>query len=208
MRDILLTVLAEHQPDLNAHSSGVSHLALKIGRLLGMHDRELDDIARAADLHDVGKVAIPREMLDKPGPLSSDEWRFMRRHTEIGERILNSAPAFRGVARLVRSSHERWDGSGYPDGLAGDEIPLGSRIIAVCDAYDAMTGDRPYQVGRTSAEALAELRRGAGTQFDPLVTAAFCSHIEGDTVDEALDDQFTISELLTDELSIQPPVNE
>ncbi len=101
----------------------------------------------------------------------------MRQHPVIGERILNAAPALRPVAKLVRASHERWDGSGYPDGLAGTEIPLGARIVAVCDAFEAMTSDRVYQRARTRDEAMSELRRGAGTQFDPVVVDALCRHL-------------------------------
>ena len=106
--------------------------------------RELRTLRQAAELHDVGKLAIPEEILSKPGPLSDDEWEFVRRHTLIGERILGAAPALGAAAKLVRSTHEHWDGTGYPDGLAGAEIPLGARIIAVCDAFDAMTSPRPY----------------------------------------------------------------
>jgi two-component system, cell cycle response regulator len=139
-----------------------------------MSPEDLDEVARAAELHDVGKVAIPDAILNKPGPLDESEWNFMRRHTVIGERILLSAPALRPVARLVRSSHERWDGGGYPDGLRGDEIPLGARVVAVCDAFDAMTTERPYREPIPESQALAELRRCAGTQFDPMVVDAFC----------------------------------
>jgi HD-GYP domain-containing protein (c-di-GMP phosphodiesterase class II) len=137
----------------------------------------------AAELHDVGKVAIPDAILNKPGPLNEDEWAFMRRHTLIGERIVAAAPALCGVAKLVRASHERWDGGGYPDGIAGENIPLGARIVAVCDAYDAIVADRPYRGARSSAAALAELRRCAGTQFDPAVVEAFAAalaDVEGD----------------------------
>jgi two-component system, cell cycle response regulator len=134
----------------------------------------LDEVARATELHDVGKIAVPDAILDKPGALDPIEWSFMRRHPLIGERILLAAPALRPVARLVRSSHERWDGGGYPDGLRGDEIPLGARVVAVCDAFDAMTTERPYRQPITEDEALAELRRCAGTQFDPMVVEAFC----------------------------------
>jgi response regulator RpfG family c-di-GMP phosphodiesterase len=132
-------------------------------------------IARAAELHDVGKVAIPDAILAKPGPLDDDEREFMRRHTVIGEAIIEAAPALRPVAALVRATHERWDGSGYPDGLAGDAIPLGARVVAVCDAYSAMVQKRPYGEVLADRDALAELRRCAGTQFDPRVVAAFCA---------------------------------
>ena len=126
-----------------------------------------------ADLHDIGKAAIPDAILSKPGPLDDGEWAFMRRHTLIGERIVASAHALTSVAKLVRSSHERWDGAGYPDGLAGDAIPLGARIIFVCDAFDAMLADRPYSKGLGFELALAELEHCAGSQFDPQVVAAF-----------------------------------
>ena len=166
-RDVLLRSLSERQPDLHVHLRGTADLALAVGRELGMDGEELDDVAHAAELHDVGKIAIPDAILEKSGPLDETEWGFMRRHTIIGERILLAAPALRSVARLVRSSHERWDGAGYPDGLRGEEIPLGARVVAVCDAFDAMTTNRPYRQRIGEPAALAELRRCAGTQFDP-----------------------------------------
>jgi HD-GYP domain-containing protein (c-di-GMP phosphodiesterase class II) len=112
-------------------------------------------------------------ILDKPGPLDEQEWHFMRQHTIIGERILAAAPALRPVARLVRSSHEWHDGGGYPDGLTGDEIPLGARIVALCDAFDAMVTERPYRAGMSTEDALAEIKRCSGSQFDPAVVDAF-----------------------------------
>jgi two-component system, cell cycle response regulator len=124
-------------------------------------------------LHDVGKVAIPDAIITKPAKLTAAEWAFMRRHTLIGERIVAAAPSLGAAARLVRSSHEAFDGSGYPDGLAGVEIPLGSRIITVCDAFDAMISQRPYSPAKTTAEALAEVRRCSGSQFDPEIVAVF-----------------------------------
>ena len=134
-------------------------------------------MARAAELRDVGKIAVPDAILDKPGPLDPVEWSFMRRHPLIGERILLEAPALRPVARLVRSSHERWDGGGYPDGLREDEIPLGARVVAVCDAFEAMTTERPYRQPIGDEDAILEMRRCAGTQFDPTVVEAFLSVI-------------------------------
>ncbi len=177
-RDVLLRSLSERQPDLHVHLRGTADLALAVGRELGMHGEELDDVARAAELHDVGKIAIPDAILEKSGPLDETEWGFMRRHTIIGERILQAAPALRSVARLVRSSHERWDGVGYPDGLLGHEIPLGARVVAVCDAFDAMTTNRPYRQRIGEPAALSELRRCAGTQFDPAVVEAFVRVLE------------------------------
>jgi two-component system, cell cycle response regulator len=177
-RDVLLRSLSERQPDLHVHLRGTADLALAVGRELGMHGEELDDVARAAELHDVGKIAIPDAILEKSGPLDETEWGFMRRHTIIGERILQAAPALRSVARLVRSSHERWDGVGYPDGLVGHEIPLGARVVAVCDAFDAMTTNRPYRKRIGEPAALSELSRCAGTQFDPAVVEAFVRVLE------------------------------
>ena len=140
---------------------------------LGLTAAQCEDVRVAAALHDVGKLAIPDSILDKPGPLDADEWAFMRRHTLIGERILESTPGLAGVAALVRASHERPDGGGYPDRLAGDAIPFGARIVAVCDAYDAMVSDRPYRRGMPPAAALRGAAPGAGTQFDAAVVTAF-----------------------------------
>jgi len=172
-RDVLLRALAERDPGLGRHLSSVSELAVAVARRLGLGPDAVEQVRQAADLHDVGKVAIPDAILGKPGPLNDEEWTFMRRHTIIGERIVAAAPALREVALLVRSSHERHDGGGYPDGLAGAEIPLGSRIVAVCDSFDAMVADRPYREAMSTDAALAELRRCAGSQFDPVVVEAF-----------------------------------
>jgi two-component system cell cycle response regulator len=173
LRDVLLQAFQERHPDLQEHQRGVGALVLEVGRRLGMSGEELDVLARAAELHDVGKIAIPDAILTKPGPLNAEEWGFMSRHTILGERILAAAAALRPVARLVRSSHERFDGRGYPDGLQGEGIPLGARIIFVCDAFDAMTSDRSYSSAVPTAEAIAELRACAGSQFDPTVVEAF-----------------------------------
>jgi two-component system, cell cycle response regulator len=172
-RDVLLSTLREREPDLHDHLEGVTELAAAVAEALGMSPEDQSDVARAAELHDVGKIAIPDAILRKPGPLDDAEWEFMRRHTIIGERILMSAPALKAVATLVRASHERWDGQGYPDGLAGERIPLGARIVSVCDAYDAMVSDRPYRAGMPPGDALEELRRCSGSQFDPDVVDAF-----------------------------------
>ena len=173
-RDVLMQILSEREPGLHHHVHTVGELVVAVAEEFALDAEGLDEVLRAAELHDVGKLAIPDAILQKPGKLDEAEWQFMREHSVIGERILNTAPALRPVARLVRSSHERWDGGGYPDGLAGTDIPLGARIIAVCDAYEAMTSDRCYQAARTGAEAFAELRRNAASQFDPDVVEAFC----------------------------------
>jgi two-component system, cell cycle response regulator len=176
-RDILLQVLQEREPDLGEHLKGVAQLAMGVGSRLSLLSEELDEVVRAAELHDVGKMAIPDEILHKPGPLTDEEWSFVRQHTIIGERILGAAPALLAVAKLVRASHEHWDGSGYPDGLAGETIPLGARIVAVCDAFDAMTTSRPYRDAMSVEDALTEIRACSGTQFDPTVVEAFCEEI-------------------------------
>jgi two-component system, cell cycle response regulator len=140
-----------------------------------MDEGELPPLRSAGALHDIGKLAIPEAILSKPGPLTEDEWAFVRRHTVIGERILRSAPALAGVAPIVRAAHEHFGGGGYPDGIAGEQIPLASRIVAVCDAYQAMVSPRPYRSAMSSEGALAELHACAGTQFDPMVVAAFAA---------------------------------
>ena len=172
--DALLQALHERQPELYDHLHGVGDLATRVGERLGLSVEELDVLRQAAELHDLGKVAIPDSILSKPDALDSDEWQFVRQHPLVGERIISAAPALAQVGKLVRASHERFDGGGYPDGKAGEEIPLGARIIAVCDAYDAMIGPRPYRLGMSEEVALTELRRCAGEQFDPAIIAIFC----------------------------------
>ena len=176
-QDVLVRVLREREPELGAHLTGVGRLAAEIGRAAALSAEQLDAVVRAAELHDIGKIAIPDRVLHKPGPLDEEEWALMKTHTTVGERILAAAPAMGPVARLVRSSHERWDGDGYPDGLIGAKIPLGSRIIFVCDAFEAMTEARTYREPMSSREALEELRRGAGTQFDPGLVELFADHV-------------------------------
>jgi diguanylate cyclase (GGDEF)-like protein len=179
--DVLMRLLAERDPGLRKHVDGVTELCSQVARRLGVSPDESSVLMTAASLHDIGKAAIPDAILNKPGPLDDDEWAFMRQHTLIGERILAVAPALEDAGRLVRWSHERHDGRGYPDGLAGEDIPLGSKIIAVCDAFDAMTSPRPYRPSpMTDQAAIAELRRSSGTQFDPVVVAAACAAIEQD----------------------------
>jgi len=179
---VLVQLLTEREPALHDHVRDVGLLALAVGRQFKLDSEQLDELRRAAELHDIGKLAIPEQILRKPDPLTDDEWQFVRQHTLVAERILSVAPALRTVARLVRSCNERWDGNGYPDGLAGASIPLGARIIAACGAYDAMTSDRPYRPSRAPDEAMAALRRHAGSQFDPAVVEALCGHLERSAV--------------------------
>jgi diguanylate cyclase (GGDEF)-like protein len=169
----LVQVLIERDVELGFHICRVAELAAATGRRLGLPDEDILRISLAAQLHDIGKTAIPESILAKDGPLNAEEWDFVRRHTMIGERIIAAAPSLAHTASLVRSSHERVDGTGYPDRLAGRAIPLGSRIIMVCDAYDAMTARRVYRMPMTLPEAIAELRLRAGTQFDAEIVEAF-----------------------------------
>ena len=176
-RNVLLRILREREPDLDDHMREVASLAVLLARHAGIEGEDLDVIARAAELHDVGKLAIPERLLHKRGELTEPERELMRKHTLIGERILAAAPAMVPVARLVRSSHERWDGSGYPDGLSGEEIPIGARVIAVCDAFDAMVSLKPWRMPLDPTVASNELRRCASTQFDPWLVGLFCEYV-------------------------------
>jgi diguanylate cyclase (GGDEF)-like protein len=178
--EVLLRTMHAKQPELDARANTIASLAARVARRLGVEGDALDEIARAAQLHDIGKVGIPDAILNKSGDLSDSEWEFIHNHPILGESILHGAPALRSVARLVRASHERWDGSGYPDRLSGEQIPLGARIVSVCDAYEAMTTERSYRAAVAHGHACEELRRCAGTQFDPAVVAAFIAVIEGD----------------------------
>jgi two-component system cell cycle response regulator len=175
--DVLLRALAERHPELGDHLDGVTELVTAVARQLNLGGEDLTQLRHAAALHDIGKVAIPEAIINKPAALSADEWAFMRRHTVIGERIIAAAPSLGPAARLVRSSHEAFNGTGYPDGLADVEIPLGARIIAICDAFDAMISARPYSPPKTTAAALAELKRCAGSQFDPAIAPIFAKVI-------------------------------
>jgi diguanylate cyclase (GGDEF)-like protein len=183
-RNVLLHTMQVKQPNLDEHSANVAQLAVRVARRLGIHGEQLDEIGRGAELHDVGKVGIPDAILNKPASLNTDEWNFIRQHTILGERILSAAPAMRPVAQIVRSTHERWDGRGYPDGLRGEEIPLAARLVAVCDAYHAMIANRAYRPALGHRIALRELRAGAGTQFDPAVVDAFLAEVESDLRDD------------------------
>jgi HD-GYP domain-containing protein (c-di-GMP phosphodiesterase class II) len=156
-----------------SHADSLAAMAVAVGSRMGLTEAELRMLQYAAVLHDIGKIGIPGHILNKPGRLSADEFAVMAEHTLIGERIISPIEYLRPVARIVRAAHERWDGHGYPDQLAGAEIPLASRILLVCDAYHAMSSDRPYRRALPLAEAVEELRSNAGAQFDPAVVAVF-----------------------------------
>ena len=163
------------------HTAGVVELASRVAADLGLDARRQRAVEFGALLHDVGKIAIPKEIIRKPGPLDDGEWSVIKTHTVEGQRMLDKIGGLmQEVGRVVRSAHERWDGDGYPDGLRGEEIPLESRIIFCCDAYSAITTDRPYRRARSQEAAIDELRANAGTQFDPKVVEVFVARLEAD----------------------------
>jgi diguanylate cyclase (GGDEF)-like protein len=167
--DVLVQVLRERVGGTGEPTGDIAHLSAAVAAALGLDEHQVDRVRLAAELHDVGMAAIPDAILSKPGPLDEAELEVMRRHALIGERILLAAPSLANSAELVRATHERVDGRGYPDGLEADAIPIGARVIAVCDAYSALISDRPYRGALSVPAALAELRRCSGTQFDPTV---------------------------------------
>jgi diguanylate cyclase (GGDEF)-like protein/putative nucleotidyltransferase with HDIG domain len=174
----LMSALSERDAWTAAHSRSVGNMAATLAQKLG-ESAEADTIRTAALLHDVGKMAIPDVVLNKPSTLDEDEWALMREVPLAGERILRSVPGMGSAARLIRHVHERWDGTGHPDGLAGMQIPVGSRIIAPCDAYHAMTSPRPWRAAMTHEQAVHELLDGASRQFDPDVIEVLISHLNG-----------------------------
>jgi HD-GYP domain-containing protein (c-di-GMP phosphodiesterase class II) len=172
--ELLADLLDRRDPYTASHSQRVAHLTtLILDEFPGLSADERDAIIAAARIHDLGKVATSDLILCKPGRLTDDEFAVIKRHPVDGSEILRHLTPYRHIVEIVRHHHERWDGRGYPDGLAGEAIPFGARVIAVADTYDAMTTDRPYRRALSHEEALAELQRGAGTQFDPVIVAAF-----------------------------------
>jgi diguanylate cyclase (GGDEF)-like protein/putative nucleotidyltransferase with HDIG domain len=174
--EALAVALLERDRYTGEHSESVVDMSAAVARNIGLSPAQIEDVRAAALLHDIGKVGIPDAILNKPGPLTPEERTVMAEHPVIGERILRSIGGFAAVADIVRHEHESFDGSGYPDGLVGDQIPIGSRIILACDAYHAMTSDRPYRSRMSHADAFEELSRCAGRQFDPDVIAALVAH--------------------------------
>jgi len=163
----LKAALMEKSMETEEHAERLKEMCRKIGEGMGLSIQQLNTLELLAVLHDIGKVAIEEGILMNPGSLTEEEWGKMRKHCEIGYRIAQSAPELSHIAEYILSHHERWDGKGYPQGLKGEEIPLLSRILAVADAFDAMIHDRPYRKAMSREKAMAELKRNAGTQFDP-----------------------------------------
>ncbi len=178
---VLVRAIAERDAALALHLAGVADLAVAVARRAGLGDDEVHEIERAAQILDIGMLTVPLAVLQKPGPLDEDEIALVRRHTIAGARVAAAAPALANCARLIRSSHERYDGGGYPDGLSGTSIPVGARILAACDAFAAMVTDRPYRRSLSYPAAVAELQRCTGTQFDPAVVSALLAELEDET---------------------------
>jgi HD-GYP domain-containing protein (c-di-GMP phosphodiesterase class II) len=162
----------------SSHARSITDMVLEVGSALGVEGRDLKRLELGALFHDIGKIGIPSDIIRKPGPLDDEEWRIMRMHPELGERILAPIDRLADVRPIIRACHEHYDGSGYPDKLAGDSIPLEARIILCCDAYDAMTTDRPYRKHLSHEEAIRRLKEAAGAQFDPDVVAAFLGRFD------------------------------
>jgi HD-GYP domain-containing protein (c-di-GMP phosphodiesterase class II) len=178
--DVLSGALGLRDPATAAHCGRVARLASALGRRLRLSHQPLVDLAFAAELHDIGKVGLPDAVLLKPGPLAQAEWEVVRSHPGWGSDLLRTVPGLERVVVIVRHHHERFDGFGYPDGLKGEQIPVESRILAVVDAFVAMTEDRPYRAARDPHAAVAELRAQRGSQFDPRVLDAFEAELQRD----------------------------
>ena len=176
----LANAVEAKDPLTERHCQRLANLAARVGAQAGLDLPTLEAVAYGALLHDVGKIGVPESILSKPGPLDDSEWDLMRRHPEIGERICRPLSASQRFAPIVRHHHERWDGYGYPDGLRGEAIPLGARIVALVDAFDAMTHDRPYRSALSTPVAVGELWREAGRQFDRALVPLLVVELERD----------------------------
>ncbi|RQD73749.1 MAG: HD-GYP domain-containing protein, partial [Candidatus Syntrophonatronum acetioxidans] len=173
MVNTLMAALEERDYITEGHGQRLSHLCQRIGERIGLSCRQLGDLVLLSRVHDLGKVATPDGILFKEGSLTQEEWEIMKEHPRTGYRIALASPDLSGIASLILQHHERWDGSGYPLGIKGEEIPVECRILAIVDAYDAMTNDRPYRNALTKEEAVEELKRWAGMQFDPYLVEIF-----------------------------------
>jgi putative nucleotidyltransferase with HDIG domain len=178
---LLSDVLGADDEYTGFHSRGVVSLSIAVADAMGLDSADRRNVEFGALLHDVGKIAVPKEIINKPGPLTEDEWVVIKTHTIEGQRMLDRVGGLLSqVGRIVRSSHEKWDGTGYPDGLAGDEIPVGAAIVSCCDAFNAMTTDRSYRDAMPLDEAIEELEANSGTQFSPAVVEALLQVLRED----------------------------
>jgi putative nucleotidyltransferase with HDIG domain len=180
---LLCSALDERDQVTDGHSRRVAAFSVAVARELNLAGDYLLDVERAGILHDIGKLAVPDGILSKPGPLTPEEWQEMRRHPDVGYQLVRDVPFLGRAAEIVYAHHERFDGTGYPRAIKGEDIPLGARIFAVVDTYDAITSDRPYRLARPHEYALEEIRRHAGTQFDPMVVAAFLTAVKRGLID-------------------------
>lgn len=169
----LKKILFEKSIETEEHAERTNTLALQIGRSLNLSENKLAELSLLSSLHDIGKVAIPEEILLKQNKLSKSEWRIIKKHPEIGYNITRASPHLAHIANAILTHHEWWDGSGYPQGLKGDEIPITSRILAIVDAYDAMVSGRPYKSKMSREDAIEEIKKCSGTQFDPDIAEKF-----------------------------------
>jgi putative nucleotidyltransferase with HDIG domain len=182
--EALAALFEARDPSTGKHAAEVAALASRLALALGLDTSDAHAVGLAGRLHDIGKVGIPDTILHKPTRPSPDEWAVIERHPVVGAAVVSRVPALRVLAPIIRAHHEYWNGRGYPEGLAGEAIPLCARILSVANAYQAMTTDRPYHPARTPEKALAEIRRCSGNQFDPVVVEALCRVLEADVVSD------------------------
>jgi putative nucleotidyltransferase with HDIG domain len=179
----MVSAIESRDCETKHHCRRVQVYAVMLAQRLGVSPEELVDISYGSLLHDVGKIGVPDSILLKPGKLTDAEWQVMRRHTIIGHQMLSKIKFLRGASDIVLHHHERWDGGGYPQGISGEEIPLGARIFSIIDTYDAMTSKRPYKEALPIATARAEIERCAGTQFDPRIVKEFLRIVDEDLIE-------------------------
>lgn len=181
--EALVAAAGQRDKTAEGHSRRVTRYCIAIGRVMNLSSDELSDLKYAAGLHDIGKVAISRRILNKLGKLTDDEFAIMKQHSTIAIRILEKIDGLQGAAPMIKHHHERYDGKGYPDGLIGEDIPVGSRVISVAEAFDILTSDVPWRDAMDQESALRELEACAGTQFDPMVVRAFRTALTGGFVE-------------------------